>query len=199
LGYDYWLSHPHIYSEGAPADVGIEGLGRMVPWSYMMKYHQDHPEVLTIDRQGNKQWMVPEYAYPGMRASKAAEFGTWPRSTSQGHHCVNAQRDEPVDSPPDHADQYGFNQPVVDDMKRLYDVDIMTDPRFDWKSPSFKSDDEMVQKWRNLRGSYITQLYREIREAMRAANPDVKFAVALSGEFVGPPMAMHARMAQVDR
>lgn len=188
-GFEYWLSHPHIYSEGAPVDVGEEGLGRMVPWSYMIKYHRDHPEVITIDREGNKQWMVPEYAYPGLRTYKAAEFAYMAKAYNPSGiiASMRSETSQLID-PPAHADQFGFNQPVVDDMKRLYSVDIMTDPRFDWKSASFQSDDEMVQKWRELRGSYITELYREIRQAMRKANPKVKFAVLLSGEYVGPLM-----------
>jgi hypothetical protein len=189
LGFEYWLSHPHIYSEGAPEEVGVDGPGRMVPWSYMLKYHRDHPEVITVDREGNKQWMVPEYGYPGVRANKAAEFGHMAK-TYRPTGIIASMRSETSQliPPPDHADQFGFNQVVVDDMKRLYNVDILTDPRFDWKSASFKSDDPMVQNWRDLRGSYITQLYREIRKAIKDANPNVKFAVGMSGEFVGPLM-----------
>ncbi len=88
--------------------------------------------------------------------------------------------------PPNSGDQYGFNQPIVDAMKAKYNVDILTDPRFDYKSPSFNIHDPMVENWRDLRGTYITQLYREIRQAMKAADPNVKFAVCLSGEYVGP-------------
>ena len=189
LGFDYWLSHPHIYSEGAPEDVGVEGVGRMVPWSYMIKYHRDHPEVITVDREGNRQWMVPEYGYPELRKYKAAEFAHMAKKyRPEGIIASMRSETSQLIPPPEHADQYGFNQVVVQDMKRLYGVDIMTDPRFDWKSPSFKSDDEMVQKWRDLRGTYITELYREIRSAMRVANPKVQFAVNLPGEFVGPLM-----------
>ncbi len=188
-GFEYWLSVPHIYSEGAPDTVGVEGPGRMIPWSYMMSYHRDHPEWITVDREGNKQWMVPEYGYAGQRAAKAAEFAHMAR-TYRPTGIIASMRSETSQliPPPEHADQFGFNPVVVEDMKRLYNVDILTDPRFDWKSPAFKSDDEMLEKWRDLRGSYITQLYREIRAEMRKANPKVKFAVGLSGDHVGPLM-----------
>lgn len=188
-GFEYWLSLPHIFSEGAPDTVGVDGPGRMVPWSYMMSYHRDHPEWITVDREGNKQWMVPEYGYAGQRAAKAAEFAHMAKKY-RPTGIIASMRSETSQliPPPDHADQYGFSPVVVQDMKRLYGVDIMTDPRFDWKSPTFKSDDEMLEKWRDLRGGYITQLYREIRAEMRKANPKVKFAVGLSGEHVGPLM-----------
>ncbi len=189
VGFEYWMYHPHIYSEGAPVDVGVPGVGRMIPWSYMRTYHRDHPEVITIDREGNRQWMVPEYAYPGARADKVAEFAHMAK-TYHPTGIIASMRSESSQliPPPDHADQFGFNAPVVEEMQRRYQVDILADPRFDWKSPKFAPHDPLVEKWRELRGSYITQLYREIREAIRAADPQVRFAVYLSGEYVGPIM-----------
>jgi hypothetical protein len=187
VDFEHWMFHPYIYSEGAPADVGVPGPGRMVPWSYMRKYHADHPEVITVDREGNKLWMVAEYAYPGARAEKAAEFA-YMAKTFRPTGILASMRSEvsQLIPPPEHGDQFGFNQPVVDDMKRLYGVDIMTDPRFDYKSASYKMDDPMVENWRVLRGTYVTQLYREIRQAMREVDPKIQFAVTLSGDYVGP-------------
>jgi len=187
VGFEHWVSHPHIYSEGAPSDIGVPGVGRMVPWSYARKYHVEHPEVITVDRQGNRQWMVPEYAYPGARADKVVDFAYIAR-TYHPTGIIASMRSEASQllPPPGHGDQYGFNQPVVDDMKRLYGVDIMTDPRFDWKSEQFNLADPMVENWRTLRGSYLTQLYREIRDAIRKVDPKIQFGVTLSGQYVGP-------------
>ena len=189
LGFEYWMFHPHIYSEGAPSDVGVDGPGRMIPWSYMRSYYQKHPEIITVDRQGNKQWMVPEYSDPNARADKAAEFA-YMAKTYRPTGIIASMRSESnqLIDPPQHADQFGFNKVVVDEMKKLYGVDILTDPRFDWKSPGFKLDDPMLEKWRDLRGSHITDLYREIRQAMRKAAPKVQFAVVVSGDHVGPIM-----------
>lgn len=185
--FEYWIWHPHIYSEGSPLDAGEPGVGRMVPWSYASRYFLENPETITVDRDGNRQWMVPEYAYPGARAHKAEEFA-YMAKTYRPTGIIASMRSESSQliSPPDHADQYGFNPLVVEEMKRLYGVDIRTDPRFDWKNAEFKLDDPMLENWRRLRGSHITQLYREIRQAMRKAAPEVKLAVALSGERVGP-------------
>jgi hypothetical protein len=187
LGFEYWMWHPYIYSDGAPADVGVPGPGRMVPWSYTRRYEAEHPEVITVDRQGNRQWMVPEYAYPGARADVAAEFA-YMAKTYHPTGIIASMRSESSQliPPPDSADQYGFNKIVVDAMKAKYNVDILTDPRFDWKNPSFNPRDPMVENWHRLRGSYITDLYRDIRRAMKKVDPKVKFAVCLSGEYVGP-------------
>lgn len=189
LGFDYWIFHPYIYSEGAPVEAGIPGLGRMVPWSYMRRSHLDHPEVITIDRKGNKQWMVPEYAYPEARRDKVDEFVHMAK-TYEPRGIIASMRSESSQliPPPDHADQYGFNPPIVEEMRKRHGVEILTDPRFDWESPAFRADDPLVEKWRELRGTYITQLYREIRVAMRTAAPEVQLAVTLSGNYVGPIM-----------
>lgn len=187
VGFEYWMWHPYVYSEGAPADVGVPGDGRMVPWSYVRRYHAEHPEVITVDRKGNRQWMVPEYAYPGARADKVAEFVHMAK-TYRPTGILASLRSEASQllPPPDHGDQYGFNPIIVDEMKERHGVDILTDPRFDWQDPAFNSADPMVENWRRLRGSYLTQLVREIRQGMREVDPKIQFAMTVSGDHVGP-------------
>jgi len=188
-GLDFWAWHPHVYSDGAPEDVGTPGVGRMIPWRYVSTYTAQHPEVITVDRRGNPLWMVREYAYPGARASKVAEFVHMART--QGIRgflvCMRSEVSQLVD-PPDKADRYGFNEPVVRDMKRLYGVDILTDPRFDVDSPAFDPLDPTVAKWHDLRGGYVTQLLRDLREALNEVDPRIRIAMTLSGEHVGPPL-----------
>ena len=188
-GFDYWIYHPHVYSEGAPVTAGVPGPGRMVPWSYEHGYLADHPEVVTVDRKGNKYWMVPEYAYPGMRAAKARELAHLAK-TYRPKGILFCMRSEASQLQPaaDQADRYGFNQPVAEEMQRRHGVDILTDPRFDVDHPDFRSDDPLVQKWRDLRGSYVTQLYREVRQAIREVDPKIQLAVTFSGKSVGPPL-----------
>ena len=93
-----------------------------------------------------------------------------------------------LQEPADKADRFGFNQPVVDDMQRLYGVDIFSDPRFYVDSPTFYLREPLVEKWRDLRGGYLTQLYRELREALRGVDPQIKIAITLAGEHIGPPL-----------
>ena len=189
LGFKVWAWHPHLYSDGAPGDVGTPGLGRMIPWSYVSQYFLDHPEGVTVDRKGNKLWMVREYAYPEARATKVSEFVHMAKKFGLKRFiaCMRSEVNQLVD-PPEKGDQYGFNQPVVDEMKQRHGVDILTDPRFDAFSPDFKIDDPMVEHWRTLRGEHITQFYRELRTALRAVDPHIEIAVTLSGEYAGPPL-----------
>lgn len=189
LGFKVWAWHPHLYSDGAPQDVGTPGLGRMIPWSYTSTYFLEHPEGVTADRQGNKLWMVREYAYPEARATKVSEFVHM--ATKFGIKrfiaCMRSEVNQLVD-PPDKGDQYGFNAPVVEAMKSRYGIDILTDPRFDAFQAGFKIDDPMVENWRNLRGEHITQFYRELRAALKKVDPAIQLAVTLSGEYAGPPL-----------
>ena len=188
-GFEFWAYHPHIFSNGAPEGVGEDGPGRMVPWSYVDKYMYEHPETVVVDRKGHKYWMVPEYAYPGMRASKVSEFVYLAKTYGIKRFLLSLRSEvSQIMDNAAHADQYGFNKPVADDMKRLYDVDIMTDPRFDVDSPNFKLDDPMVQKWRDLRGTYFTQLLRDLRKGLSAVDPNIQIAITFSGEFAGPPL-----------
>jgi len=188
-GFEFWTWHPHLYSDGAPIHAGAPGPGRNWPWPYEATYLHEHPEAITVDRKGNKYWMVREYAYPGARASKVEEF-VYMAKTLGLRRFVADMRSEAnqMQDPADKADRFGFNEPVVQDMKRLYDVDILTDPRFDVDSPQFNLHDPMVENWRVLRGSYLTQFFRELRKALREVHPDIKLAVTLSGDHIGPPL-----------
>lgn len=187
--FEWWAWHPHIYSDGAPETAGGPGKGRIWPWTYVTQYKIDHPEIVTVDRKGNKLWMVREYAYPGARQSMVDEFVHMAKTFGIKRFiaCMRSEVSQ-IQDPPDKADRYGFNQPVVDDMKRLYGVDIMTDPRFDVDSDTFDLNDPMVNKWRDLKGTYVTQLYRDLRKSLRDVDPSIQFAVTLSGDHVGPPM-----------
>lgn len=189
VGFEFWAYHPHIFSNGAPENVGEDGPGRMVPWSYVDKYMFEHPETVSVDRKGHKYWMVPEYGYPGVRANKVVEFASMAKRYGIKRFLISLRSEvSQIMDNAYHADQYGFNQIVVDDMKRLYNVDIMTDPRFDVDSKDFKSDDLMVDKWRDLRGSYFTQLLRDLRKGLNEVDPNIKLAITLSGDHVGPPI-----------
>ena len=188
-GLEFWVYHPHIYSDGAPKEAGVPGPGRMVPWNYVSKAMLDHPEIVTVDRKGNKYWMVPEYAYPEARRAKVAEFVHMATKYGIKRFIANMRSEvSQLQAPADKADRFGFNQPVVDDMRRLHGVDILTDPRFDVDAPDFDAHDPMVGKWRDLRGGYLTQLYRDLRAGLRSVDPQIKIAITLAGEYIGPPL-----------
>ncbi|NUQ62136.1 MAG: hypothetical protein HUU20_06590 [Pirellulales bacterium] len=182
IGFQIWGYYPTVYSNGAPP----EGPGFTHRWLYENRYAHEHPEILSIDWQGRKHYMVWEYAYPGARAAKVAEYEYFAR-----HHglrrflaCLRTEAAQ-MQPPPRHADQFGFNAPVVEEMKRRYSVDILTDPRFDFTNPAYDLKDPMVENWRTLRGQYLTQFYRELREAMNKIDSKIEIAVQIPGDRAG--------------
>ena len=105
-GIEVWAWYPTIYSNGAPA----VGPGFTYPWLYENKFATDHPEVLTVDRQGNKQYMVWEYAYPEARRAKVSEFVQFARDYGLRRFVACLRTEAAQNQPaPRHADQFGFN------------------------------------------------------------------------------------------
>lgn len=181
-GVEIWAWYPTIYSNGAPA----EGPNFTYPWLYENKFGTDHPEIITVDRLGNKQFMIWEYAYPEARRAKVSEFVQFAKDYGFKRFVACLRTEAAQNQPaPRHADQFGFNAPVVAEMRRLYDVDILTDARFDFTSPTFRVDDPMLENWRRLRGGYLTQLYRELRAALNEIDPGIQIAVQIPGDRAG--------------
>lgn len=183
-GLDFYIYHPNVYSDGAPA--GAPGL--TFEWGYVMRYAAEHPEVITIDKHGNPYYSVMEYAYPGARQSKVDEFVYMAQKYGIKNFYVGLRPEADQMQPqPEKADQFGFNPPVADAMQGLYGINILTDPRFDIHSGSWSPYNTDVQKWHALRGEYLTQFYRELRAALDAVDPDIHIATRTPGtDNIGP-------------
>jgi hypothetical protein len=183
-GLEFWVWVTSVYSDGSPLDFPTANPG---PFTIEHRYVREHPEVLTVDRSGNIYYGIREYAYPGARADKVDEI-TW--FAEQGMKniiaCMRSEASQ-FQLPPDKADRYGFNQPVADAMLSLYGIDILTDPRFDVDDPAYSPIDPDVQKWHELRGSYLTQLYRDMKASVSSVNSDTRLGVMLpGGDYIGP-------------
>lgn len=181
-GLGLWAWYPTIYSAGAPA----EGPGFTTAWQFESRFGREHPEVLSVDRAGRKHYAVWEYAYPEARAAKIREFVAFAKELGFRKFvaCLRTESGQ-FQPPPLHADQFGFNAPVVEEMRRRHGIDIRTDGRFDFASPSWNPTDPMVESWRRLRGEYLTTLYRELRRALDAVAPGIEMAVQIPGDRVG--------------
>src|SRR5262245_29112887 len=146
------------YNMGAPpgayAELGIKpGLVHypavtitetQFPWMY--SYLRKNPQYQLVDRTGKRyHYGVLEWVYP-----EARRYWTTIVQDIVGRYDVDGvyidTRTECM--APDFADQFGFNDPVVDEYKRRYSVDI-------------RMEDFDLEKWRALRGEYFTHLLRE--------------------------------------
>ncbi len=77
---------------------------------------------------------------------------------------------------PDHADQFGFNQPIVDEFCRRYRVDILT-------------QDFDLEAWRALRGEYFTLFLREISDVVHSKGKLLSLGTA-RGDYIGFPLGI---------
>lgn len=138
----------------------------------MSRLTKEHPEYVTEDRSGGKQWGVLCLAYPEAREYMIERYA----AILAGYEwdglflCLRTQS-----RPADYADQYGFNPPIRRDFMERYGTDI-------------RSQEFDIQAWRDLQGEYLTAFLRELREVLQAAS--VRLAVGCArGDVVGPPMS----------
>jgi len=144
--------------------------GQHVAWQSELT--RTHPEWIAIDRSGaERQWGVVSLSYP---AARRAFIDRW-RALLSGTAfdglfvCLRSQS-----RPADSADQFGFNQPAREDFTARYGVDVTREP-FD------------LRAWRDLLGSYLSALVRELREALRAEGILLGVGVP-RGDVIGPPL-----------
>ncbi|MBN2456884.1 MAG: family 10 glycosylhydrolase [Sedimentisphaerales bacterium] len=185
LGLKLYFWHS-VFDDGTPADKIHRKWAQGFPWR--ITFFDEHPELETRDRQGKVQWGVRDLAYPLSRSQKIDQYVKILQKYPEldGVFIYLHSHSDPGDN----GDQYGFNKPIVDEYKKRYDIDILTDPRFDWKNPDFDPKDEVVEKWRVLRGEYMTKFLREIKTALKKVRPDIKIAInTQGGDYWGPPFS----------
>jgi hypothetical protein len=140
--------------------------------SYQSKFILEHPEYQLVDRQGKRyHYGVLEWAYPEARRYWRSQIELiLDRYAVDGIYMDT--RTECMS--PDFADQFGFNKPVVDEFRRRYGIDILT-------------EDFDLEKWRALRGEYFTQFLREIAQAVHARGKLLHLGTS-RGDYIGHPL-----------
>ncbi|MCY3775867.1 MAG: family 10 glycosylhydrolase [Candidatus Aminicenantes bacterium] len=164
-----WLT---VLDEGCPPDILYAD---SVPFAWQSRFTRQNPQFLACDRSltpnGRKyHWGVMEYAYPEVRQYMLEVIRAFSDRFDLDGVFLSLRTHSP---PPGHADQFGFNEPVVREYKRRYGRDILREP-FD------------LEKWRNLRGEFFTTFLREVRDHLKSRGQ--KLAVGVQqGEYLGPP------------
>jgi hypothetical protein len=173
-GIEPWL-YVSLFDEGFPLASARERRtshhnamhGQHVAWQSDLT--RLHPQWVTVDRNARRQWGVVCLAYPEARR---AFIDRWIRLLEGSNFaglfvCLRSQS-----RPAEHADQFGFNEPVRADFQLRFGHDILR-------------EDFDVAAWRNLRGGYLTALLRELRRAL----PSRKVAIGVPrGDILGPPL-----------
>jgi len=140
--------------------------------TWQTDWSRAHPEYTVCDRSGQvRQWGVLCYAYPEVRVylierieRLLADYG-W----DGVFLCLRSQA-----RPAEHADHFGFNEPVRQDYLARYGRDIC---RQDFDLPA----------WRELLGSYLTQFLGELRNLTDQRGITLSVG-APRGEIIGPPL-----------
>ncbi|MEW5981811.1 MAG: hypothetical protein AB1806_05515 [Acidobacteriota bacterium] len=144
--------------------------GRHVAWQ--SDFSRRHPEYACTDRSGRvRQWGVLCLAHEAVRAHFIDRFVGWMRDAAFDglFVCLRSQS-----RPADHADQFGFNDPVRHDFHARFGRDLLT-------------EDFDPQAWRDLLGEYLTRFVRELRHVLRPLGR--RLAVGMPrGDVLGPPL-----------
>jgi hypothetical protein len=176
-GLEPWL-YVSVFDEGFPLAPPAEREtshhnamhGQHVAWQSDLS--RAHPEWTAVDRSGRvHQWGVVSLAYPEARRAFVERWTRLLDGTGFAglFVCLRSQS-----RPAEHADQFGFNEPVRHDFHVRFDRDILHD-EFD------------LQAWRDLLGGYVTALLAELREALRASGRKLGVG-APRGDVLGPPL-----------
>jgi hypothetical protein len=160
-GLEIWL-WTGLFEYASQADAG--GAQRF-PYQCEFKIRIEHPDWVPVNKYGTRLQGGPvEFAYPQARkwvidrltryvADKNYDgivFYTYVENFSLRY-----------------MDEFGYNQPIVDEFKKRYGVDIRTQP-FDKVA------------WAKLRGEYVTRFLRELRSSF--SKHDKKICVMIEPE-----------------
>lgn len=166
---DMWIT---IFDEGCPEHV-LYGDSDFFSWQ--SNFTRENPQFLSADRsltanQRTVHWGVMEYAYPEVREYMLRVIRAFADPLDFDGVFLSVRSHSP---PAEHADQFGYNEPVVKEYQRRYGRNIL--------QASFD-----LEKWRELRGEYLTQFLVEVKEHLKKKGQALSIGVA-QGDYIGPP------------
>ena len=159
LGLEVWL-WTGLFEFGADERAGGNG---SLPFTFEHRLRKEHPEWIPVNKYGTRQQGGPiEFCYPEARAAFIKTLKDF--LVKEGYDGIVFYT-YAENFTTRYLDEFGFSQPIVDEFRKRYGVDIRTEP-FD------------KEAWAALRGEYVTQFLRELKAALQPCN--IKVAVQLS-------------------
>ena len=159
-------AYQSIFDGGSPPEVLYGG---SAPFPWQAQFIVDNPQYLTQNRDGTKrQWGVLCYAYPEARRFMVDVFSHYlSKWDFDGVYVCTRTHSYPATF----ADEFGYNDPIAEEYRRRFGTDIRT-------------EDFDKSKWYDLQGEYLTQLLRDLREAL--GGKAIYLAIPRS-DHIGPP------------
>lgn len=173
-----FLLYATFLDHGAPTN---NLYGGAVPFPWQDRVTIAHPEYQERDLQGNFHYGVLDLSEPEARAfmvKRLADFVT--EYDADGLYLCSRTHSVPAL----HGDQFGFGPNIVNEYKKRYGIDITSDPRFDWKSPSYAPHSREVENWRRLRGEYLLTFLQELRMSL---GHKLLYTGLPGGDYFGAP------------
>ena len=166
---DMWIT---IFDEGCPEHVLYSDSDF---FSWQSNFTRENPQFLSADRsltanQRKYHWGVMEYAYPEVREYMLRVIRAFADPLDFDGVFLSVRTHSP---PAEHADQFGYNEPIVKEYQRRYGRNIL--------QASFD-----LEKWRELRGEYLTRFLVEVKEHLKKKGQTLSIGVA-QGDYIGPP------------
>lgn len=159
-GMQIWLTYG-LFDNGSHADAGYSGF----PYAIEDKLRVEHPEWAPVNRWGTWRQGGPiEFAFPEAREAMAAYLA---KAVINGKYDGIAFLTYAENFSQRYEDEFGYAQPIVDEYRDKYGIDIRTQ--------DFDRD-----KWRRLRGSYVTEFLRLLKSKLSPHGK--KIAVSVDGQ-----------------
>lgn len=147
---DHGCPNTQLYSDSSP-----------FPWQDQVTIA--NPELQERDLAGNFHYGVLDLSNPEARKFMIERLVNFVREyDSDGLYLCSRTHSLPAI----HGDQFGFGPEIVREYRNRYGIDITTDPRFDYRAPEYAPASPELEAWRKLRGEYLTQFVRELRQAL---------------------------------
>lgn len=144
--------------------------GQHVSWQ--SNFTREHQRMLRCDKSGKtRHWGVPCLSYEFVRSTlRTRLLNIVLNGEFDGLFiCLRSQS-----RPAEHADQFGFNDPIAVDYSIKYGHDI-------------RYQEYDVQKWRDFDGKYLTIFLQEMRTELKYFNKKLGVGCA-RGDILGPPL-----------
>ncbi len=166
MGFEIYMYTP-IFDEGFPLSEGWQG----GIFGWQSQFTLANPEYLAADKEGRPHYGILEYAHDDARryTLRRVLAGLADYDFDGVFICTRSQS-----KPAAYGDQFGFNQPVVEEFEKRYGINIL-ERNFD------------LEAWRRLRGEFITQLLRDLKAALSERGKKLGVGVP-RGDYIGPPL-----------